>query len=114
LVLRALLGGAIVSAFALASDVLKPKSFAGLFGAAPSVGIASLALTFHSRGASYAATEARSMIVGVVAFAAYAYLVARLLVHGRRSVRVVAPAALVAWFAVAFGLWGIATHANLL
>jgi Protein of unknown function (DUF3147) len=113
LLLRALVGGTIVSAFALVGDVLQPKSFAGLFGAAPSVAIASLALTFHSRGTQYAATEAQWMIAGAVAFAAYACVVCRLLLHGRCSVGGVAMIALIAWFAVAFGLWGIVHGANL-
>ncbi len=34
---RFLIGGLVVSAFALIGDLLKPKSFAGLFGAAPSI-----------------------------------------------------------------------------
>ena len=42
LVVRFLVGGALVSLFALIADVLKPKGFAGLFGAAPSVALASL------------------------------------------------------------------------
>jgi hypothetical protein len=33
--LRFLLGGVIVSTFALLGDLVKPKSFAGLFSAAP-------------------------------------------------------------------------------
>ena len=35
LVVRFLVGGALVSLFALIADVLKPRGFAGLFGAAP-------------------------------------------------------------------------------
>lgn len=34
-ILRFLLGGLIVSIFASIADVLRPKGFAGLFGAAP-------------------------------------------------------------------------------
>jgi hypothetical protein len=34
---RLLAGGIVVSTFAVLGDVLRPKSFAGLFGAAPSV-----------------------------------------------------------------------------
>jgi len=45
LVIRFLVGGVIVSLFAVLGDVLQPKSFAGLFGAAPSVALATLALT---------------------------------------------------------------------
>ena len=68
ILVRFLVGGAVVSAFALIGDLLKPKSFAGLFGAAPSVALATLGLTVASEGASYAATEARSMMAGAVAF----------------------------------------------
>jgi uncharacterized protein DUF3147 len=41
---RFIAGGLAVSAFALLVDVLRPKSFAGLFGAAPSVALATLAI----------------------------------------------------------------------
>lgn len=39
LLIRGLVGGLFVSSFALLADVLTPKSFAGLFGAAPSVAL---------------------------------------------------------------------------
>jgi hypothetical protein len=38
--LRFLAGGIAVSAFAALGDALRPKSFAGLFGAAPSIALA--------------------------------------------------------------------------
>jgi hypothetical protein len=39
---RFLVGGTIVSLFALIGDLLKPKGFAGLFGTVPSVALATL------------------------------------------------------------------------
>jgi len=45
ILIRFLVGGAVVSAFAIIGDLLKPKSFAGLFGAAPLVALATLVLT---------------------------------------------------------------------
>ena len=75
ILIRFLVGGAVVSGFAIIGDVLKPKSFAGLFGAAPSVALATLGLTVATEGPSYAATEARSMMAGAVAFFLYASLV---------------------------------------
>ena len=72
LIIRFLVGGAIVSAFALLGDVLHPKGFAGLFAAAPSVALATISLTAASEGPGYAALEARSMIAGEVALVAYA------------------------------------------
>ena len=75
ILLRFLTGGIVVSAFAVLGDLLKPKSFAGLFGAAPSVALATLGLTVATQGRSYAATEARSMAGGAVAFFVYAWCV---------------------------------------
>ena len=71
IVIRFVVGGVFVSAFALIGSVLKPKSFAGLFGAAPSVALGSLALTISKEGTTYAATETRSMIAGAVALLVY-------------------------------------------
>jgi hypothetical protein len=48
ILIRFFVGGAVVSAFAILGDLLKPKSFAGLFGAAPSVALATLGLTVAS------------------------------------------------------------------
>lgn len=50
LVWRFLLGGVLVSLFALTGDVVRPKRFAGLFGGAPSVALASLALAAAKSG----------------------------------------------------------------
>src|ERR1700691_1521459 len=76
---RFLVGGIVVSLFATLGDVLKPKSFAGLFGAAPSVALATLGLTVFENGKVYAATEARSMIAGSAAFLIYAFLSCQLM-----------------------------------
>jgi Protein of unknown function (DUF3147) len=71
--LRFLAGGIAVSAFAALSDTLRPKSFAGLFGAAPSIALATLLITLSQKGAPFVATEGRSMIVGAFALAAYSW-----------------------------------------
>lgn len=71
LVFRFLLGGSVVSLFALVGEVFKPKTFAGLFGAAPSVAIATLGLAYAHHGSEYLHEESRSMIVGAFAFTAY-------------------------------------------
>jgi hypothetical protein len=49
-VVRFLVGGVAVSAFAMLGDVLRPKSFAGLFGAAPSVAFATLGIDVYRHG----------------------------------------------------------------
>src|SRR5258705_12404171 len=62
--LRFLAGGIAVSAFAALSDTLRPKSFAGLFGAAPSIALATILITLSQKGAPFAAVEGRSMSMG--------------------------------------------------
>src|SRR5579871_5864945 len=105
-VIRFVVGGLIVSAFAALGDTLKPKSFAGLFGAAPSVALATLGLTVFANGAAYAAIEARSMIAGAIAMVAYAWLTMRLITAFRWSAMRSSICALAAWFLVALGIWG--------
>ena len=102
--IRFIIGGLFVSAFAVLGDVLKPKSFAGLFGAAPSVALATLTLTIHSRGHDFAAVEARSMIFGAIAFFLYACAVCRIIVRYKLPASIAASAAILIWLAVAFGL----------
>lgn len=76
-------GGMPVSAFAVLGDMLRPKSFAGLFGAAPSVALATLGLTLRKQGGSYVAIEGRSMVLGTIALAAYGFVVCQLLARLR-------------------------------
>ena len=75
LIIRFLVGGLVVSSFAVLADVLKPKSFAGLFGAASSVALATLGLTILANGKLDAAVEARSMVLGAFSFLVYACFV---------------------------------------
>ncbi|WNN92269.1 DUF3147 family protein [Gloeocapsopsis dulcis] len=74
LIFRFLVGDLVVFTFAVISDVLKPKSFAGIFGAAPSVALATLDITFATKGSSYAALEAQAMLAGAVALFFYSLL----------------------------------------
>jgi hypothetical protein len=105
LAFRFLAGGTIVSIFAALGDVLNPKSFAGLFGAAPSVALATISLTILANGKQYAAVEARSMIAGAVAFFIYTFISCRLIMRLRIAGAYAASGAIVIWFAVAFGIY---------
>lgn len=53
------------------ADILRPKSFSGLCSAAPSMALATLAITFASHDASYVAIESISMMLGDAALATY-------------------------------------------
>ena len=102
--IRFVVGGVVVSLFAIVGDVLRPKSFAGLFGAAPSVALATLTLTFAKHGGQYVAIEARSMILGAIALCIYSFLVCQLLMRVRCSALSATLAATVVWLVVAIAL----------
>jgi len=105
ILIRFVIGGLVVSLFSLISDLLKPKSFAGLFGAAPSVALASLGLASLTEGKEIAATEARSMILGAAALLAYAAMLSYLLLRFRVGAFRVALPGLLLWVGMAVGLW---------
>lgn len=103
-IIRFLAGGLIVSAFAILGDVLRPKSFAGLFGAAPSVALASLSLTFAKEGDAFVAIESRSMVLGALSFLIFCVIVCHLLMRWRLSAILATGPSLLIWLTVAFGL----------
>lgn len=105
LVLRFALGGAVVSAFAVIAELFEPKSFSGLFGAAPSVAITTLTLTYLSDGAEATATAARWMLVATPAMVMYSACCVAACRHERVPVWLVALAAWGVWLAVALGLY---------
>ena len=105
LLIRFVVGGLIVSIFAVLGDVLQPKSFAGLFGGAPSVALATLSLTLLADGSSYAAIESHSMIAGAIAFFFYASLVEWTLKKGKYKALTVTSLCIPLWFAIAGIIW---------
>ena len=98
LAIKGLAGGALVVAFALLSQGLEPKRFAGLFSAAPAVALAGLTVTLLDKGAHDAHQSAAGMIAGGVGMAVYAAAVIPLLRRARP-----APSSL-----SAFGVWTLA------
>ena len=89
---KGLAGGILVVAFALLSQGLSPKRFAGLFGAAPAVAIAGLAIVLLDKTPH----DAHQSTVGMIAYAACVVPLLR-----RRRASVAATLALSAWLAVA-------------
>lgn len=105
IIVRVIAGGVVVTAFSILGSLLKPKSFAGLFGAAPSVALATLFLTVAKDGKPYASLEARSMILGAIAFVVYAFVVSRILIRRHRPALATTALMMVVWFGCAFGLF---------
>jgi urea transporter len=105
-VIRFLVGGLAVSAFAVLGDVFRPKSFAGLFGAAPSVALATLAIAFLNQGPAYAALEGRSMMIGSLALCLYSLVVCQLLKRYEVPALIATLVSLIAWTLAALcGKW---------
>src|SRR5215510_11018703 len=97
LLVRFLVGGATVCAFASLADLLRPKKFAGIFSAALSVAPATLALTVSHHGYSFAVEEARSMMAGTFCFVLYALLCVQLIARLHWNVLRATLASLCAW-----------------
>src|ERR1700716_2878900 len=101
--LRALIGGVAVVAFSLLGTAAHPKRFAGLFAGAPSVAIASLAVTVVLKGPAAAVPYAQGMLIGSAGMLAYClvslYLIERL--HALLG----SILAWLAWLVVAGGLY---------
>jgi Protein of unknown function (DUF3147) len=104
MMVRFMVGGTVVSIFATLSDIFRPKSFAGLFGAAPSIALATFTLTIRHYGGGYAALEARSMILGAVAFLVYSTTVSRVLMRRKLPALKTTLALMPLWFAASSGL----------
>jgi Protein of unknown function (DUF3147) len=104
-VVRFLVGGAVVSTFAMLADVLRPKTFAGLFGAAPSVALATLGIAVYLHGPDYAVLQSHSMIAGAIALAVYSVVVCQLLVRARLRAAPATLLSLAVWLIVAYGLF---------
>ena len=103
-VIRFVVGGVAVSVFAVLGDVLRPKSFAGVFGAAPSIALATLGIAITQHGNGYAAIEARSMMLGAMALWLYSVGVCRLIERHRIPALPATCAMLPLWLLCAFGL----------
>ena len=96
---KGLVGGVFVAAFSLIGESVQPKSFAGLFSAAPSIALAALTITLLTDGSSDAKEQTLAMVFGALALVLFCVLAA---VTIERFDAVYGSAiSVVAWFAVA-------------
>lgn len=107
LLLRFLIGGVVISAFAVIGDLLKPESLGGVFAGAPTIALATIPMTIHKHGASYAAVQSRSMVGGAIAFFVYACVVSFVLMRWRPGASKTAAIALLAWAVTAATAWAV-------
>ena len=110
LIARFVVGGAIVSMFAVIAEVCRPKSFAGLFGAAPSVALTTIGIAIAQHGKDYAAREARSMVFGALAFLIYAAVGSWILMRYKSRALATTVGLLPLWLAASLAFWFIASR----
>jgi hypothetical protein len=103
-VVRFIVGGLLVSLFAIIGDVVRPKSFAGLFGAAPSVALATLGIAWAQHGSHYVGVQASSMVLGGIALLCYSIAVCQILMRTCAGALRATLALLPLWLIVALGL----------
>jgi uncharacterized membrane protein (GlpM family) len=72
ILLKGLAGGSLVVVFAAISEILAPKRFAGLFGAAPAVALAGLAIGLATKPVHDAHENTIGMLAGCAGMVAYA------------------------------------------
>src|SRR5947209_5197272 len=103
LALRGLAGGTLVVVFALIGEVVAPKAFSGLFSSAPSVAVASLAITIMSENAATARQDSIGMVVGALGMTACCVLAAAAIprVHALAGSLL----AWAGWATITFGLY---------
>jgi len=107
LLLRFVAGGLIISGFSLVGDLFKPKSFSGIFSAAPSLAVTTIGLALFKQGAICESIEARSMIFGAIAFFGYAYATCFILMHYNIGAIAASTASIAIWLGIAMLLWTI-------
>jgi len=96
--------------FALLSDAVSPKSFAGIFGAAPSIALASLLVTIADKGAHAARMQSLSMTFAAAAMVAYC--VTALVTVDRFGALRGSALAFVAWAVVAALAFGVVVRVS--
>lgn len=101
--IKTVIGGLAVVGFSLVAEGAKPKRFAGLFAAAPSVALASLAITVFQKGGHGTVAYARGMLIGSAGMLAYC-LVSLFLID-RLHALAGSILSWLAWFIVAGGLY---------
>jgi hypothetical protein len=96
---KGLVGGVFVALFALIGESVQPKSFSGLFSAAPSIALGALAITLLTDGSADAKDQALAMVFGALAMVLFCMVAA---VAIERFDAVYGSAiSFVAWFAAA-------------
>jgi hypothetical protein len=71
LLLNFLVGDSLVVAFAVIAEAVRPRSFSGIFCAAPSIALANLGITLASDGPSVVRQEGIGMVIGALAMLIY-------------------------------------------
>jgi hypothetical protein len=103
-IIRFFAGAFLVSIFSCLGDVLLPQNIRRSLRCRPLHAIATLLITYVTKGATVVVTEARSMVIGGAALAAYSFATCKLIKRYELTGLQATLVAAVVWFGVAFGL----------
>lgn len=105
--IRFVVGGLFVSAFSVLGDSFRPRSFAGLFGAAPSISMAGLILIWFEQDQLAVRDQAYAMIYGSLAMILYCVACYLFLKKSNRSPLLGSGALWGVWLVSAFLLYAL-------
>ena len=106
LLLKAVIGGVLVVLFSCVGESIKPRRLAGIASAAPSIALASLAITLVVSGGASARNLSVGMTTGAIALIAWCLVAAHAV--KRYGALKGSAAATGVWCLVAFTLWAAA------
>jgi uncharacterized membrane protein (GlpM family) len=107
IVLRFFVGGLFVVLFSVLGETFKPKSFAGIFGAAPSIALAGLILCFTEHGERDTLLMVHSMSFGAISLLLYCVSLEVLLRRTRVTPWLSAALLWIEWLATAWGFYRV-------
>ena len=103
LVAKGAIGGAVVVVFSALGEVVRPRGLAGITSGAPSIAVASLAVTVVASGVIAATDLARGMVAGAFGLVAWCLVGAAAVKRFGALKGSMATTGL--WFVTAFSLW---------
>lgn len=100
---ESLLGGILVVFFSIVGETLKPRSFSGLFGSAPSIALGGLIISVITHNIIFVKQQLVGMVFG--SFAMIAYCITGYLLLKHIKALKASSLALVTWFVIVYLLF---------
>ncbi len=97
---ESMLGGILVVVFSIIGEIIKPRTFSGLFGSAPSIALGGLIISAVTQNISFLKQQLIGMIFG--SFGMIVYCITAYLLLKRIKALKASSLALITWFIVTY------------